>query len=119
MSDEATTFVSCIGIGDPEVVAEIIEMLLDRGSLTARQIAEELGVSYPLVLRVINILYNRGLVKTSKLKGERGRPRKLIMLNKEKVIEMVDNCIKSLQRFREIVEKAPEPKHGVEGTYEA
>lgn len=107
MSESTLAFVNCIGMGDPEVVAEILEMLLEKGSLTARQASEEMGVSYPLVLRVINNLSNRGLVRTSKLKGERGRPRKLIILDKGKVLNLIDECIKKLEEFRKAVEKAP------------
>ena len=110
MSEGTLAFVNCIGMGDPEVVAEILEMLLEKGALTARQASEEMGVSYPLVLRVLNNLSNRGLVRTSKLKGERGRPRKLVVIDKEKVASMVEECIKKLQEFKEAVEKAPAPE---------
>lgn len=109
MSESTMAFVNCIGISDPEVVAELLDMLIERGSLTARQASDEIDVSYPLVLKVINNLASRGIVKTSKLKGERGRPRKQVMINKEVVVKLVDECIQRLSSFKEMVEKTPEP----------
>lgn len=107
MSENALAFVNCIGLGDPEVVAELLELLLEKGAVTARQASDDIGVSYPLVLRVVNNLSNRGLVKTSKLKGERGRPRKLVIIDKERIISLIDECMKKLEEFKEVVQKAP------------
>ena len=108
MSENTMAFVNCIGISDPEVVAELLDMLLEHGSLTARQASDEIGVSYPLVLKVINNLASRGIVKTSKLKGERGRPRKQVSINKEVVVKLIDDCINRLNKFKEMVLSAPE-----------
>ena len=107
-TDGTLAFVQCMGLNDPEVVAEILEMLIERGRLTAREAAEALDISYPLVLRVINDLANRGLVNVSKLKGERGRPRKLVTLNKERILAHIEECVRRLKSFREAVEKAAE-----------
>ena len=112
MSENTLAFVNCIGLSDPEVVAELLDMLLEHGSLTAKQASEEIDVSYPLVLKIINNLASRGIVKTSKLKGERGRPRKQVSLNKDIVVKLVDECISKLERFKEAVLEAPQPASG-------
>ncbi|ADL19636.1 MULTISPECIES: HTH domain-containing protein [Acidilobus] len=98
---------------DPEVSAQIIEVLLDRKEISVRDITKELNVSYPLVLRVINDLTGLGIVTTSKLKIEgRGRPRKLVKLNVNKLLAMLDECRKSLDEVEKLIESKAKEVEG-------
>lgn len=105
--------IQCASVPDPEVSAQIIEVLLDRKEISVRDITKELNVSYPLVLRVINDLTGLGIVTTSKLKIEgRGRPRKLVKLNINKLLAMLDECRKSLDEVERLIESKAKEVEG-------
>jgi predicted ArsR family transcriptional regulator len=105
--------IQCASVPDPEVSAQIIEVLLDRKEISVRDITKELNVSYPLVLRVINDLTGLGIVTTSKLKIEgRGRPRKLVKLNVNKLLAMLDECRKSLDEVEKLIESKAKEVEG-------
>ncbi len=96
--------VQCASVPDPEVSAEIIEVLLDKKEISVRDITKELNVSYPLVLRVVNDLTGLGIASTSKIKVEgRGRPRKLVRLNVNKLLSLLGDCRKSLDEVEKLI----------------
>ncbi|PVU71872.1 transcriptional regulator [Acidilobus sp. SCGC AC-742_E15] len=89
---------------DPDVSAQIISILLERKEVSVKDLTKELGVSYPLVLRVINDLTGLGITTTSKLKMEgRGRPRKLVRINVGKLSELLEECRRDLSEVESLI----------------
>jgi predicted ArsR family transcriptional regulator len=96
--------IRCASIPDPDVSAQIISILLERKEVSVKDLTKELGVSYPLVLRVINDLTGLGITTTSKLKMEgRGRPRKLVRINVGKLSELLEECRRNLSEVESLI----------------
>ncbi len=96
--------IQCASIPDPDVSAHIVWVLLEKKEISVKDLTKELNVSYPLVLRVINDLTGLGIVTTSKLKVEgRGRPRKLVRINLQKLASLLDDCRKDLDEVQALV----------------
>ncbi len=100
------SLIQCISVPDYELAVQILGYLMDKKELSVRDLTKELNVSYPLVLRVVNDLAGIGVVETSKLKAEgRGRPRKLVKINTEKLLEMLNECRKNLDEAESLLRK--------------
>ncbi len=96
--------IQCTSVPDPEVSTEIIAVLLNKNEMSIRDLTKELNVSYPLVLRVVNDLSGLGILSTSKLKIEgRGRPRKLVKLNVNKLYLLLDDCKRNLDEVEKFI----------------
>jgi predicted ArsR family transcriptional regulator len=100
--DCLTSMMRYFKIPSQELAARLVLRLIEVGETTAAELAEELGASYPLVLRVINELERIGVIETGKMKSKgRGRPRKLVKLNKEKLAEALSVCEERARVLRE------------------
>lgn len=96
--------IQCASIPDPDVSAQIVWVLLEKKEISVKDLTKELNVSYPLVLRVINDLTGLGIVTTSKLKVEgRGRPRKLVRINLQKLASLLEDCRKDLDEVQALI----------------
>jgi len=96
------TIMKYLKIPSQELAAQLVLRLIDEGEATAADLAGKLGASYPLVLRVVGELERVGLIESSKLKGKgRGRPKKLIRLNRDKLIETISMCEERAKKLRE------------------
>ncbi|MGC9210340.1 MAG: transcriptional regulator [Acidilobus sp.] len=103
--------IQCASIPDPDVSAQIIWVLLERKEVSVKDLTKELNVSYPLVLRVINDLTGLGIISTSKLKVEgRGRPRKLVRINVQKLKSLLEDCRKDLEEVDKLIASKSESK---------
>jgi predicted ArsR family transcriptional regulator len=90
-----------------ELAARLIMKLIELEEVAATELAEELGASYPLVLRVINELERIGVVESGKIKTKgRGRPRKLVKLNRERLAEVLSICEERARALKEKLLKA-------------
>ncbi|MEB3780726.1 MAG: winged helix-turn-helix transcriptional regulator [Desulfurococcales archaeon] len=96
----------CHSIPDHELAANIVEKLLEkRDGLTIIDLADELDVSYPLVLRVVNDLSSMGVIETSRVKpGGKGRSRKLARVNVDGLKELLSECKDLLGKVEELIE---------------
>ena len=91
----------CLKIPNHELATKLIVKLVDVGEIPAASLAGELDVSYPLVIRVLSELERVGIIESGKLKGKgRGRPKKLIKLNKDKLGDLLRTCEESLRILR-------------------
>ena len=80
-------------IPSQELAAKLILKLMDLDEVSAADLAEKLEASYPLVLRIIGELERIGIIETGKIKSKgRGRPRKLVKLNKKRLAETLGVC---------------------------
>ncbi len=89
-------------IPSQELAAKLLIKLMEGEETTAGELANALGASYPLVLRVISELERINIVETGKLKSKgRGRPRKLVKLNRERLSEALGICEERARVIRE------------------
>ena len=101
----------CLSVPDHELASQIIQKLIDNRSMTVRELADALDVSYALVLRVVNDLAGIGVIETGRVKPEgRGRARKLVSLNLDGLREMVEECKEMLKSVEELIARAAEAR---------
>ncbi len=95
ISQALKSLMKCKQVPDADLAARLVEHLLakDKGS-TMSELSKELGISYPMVLKVVNELESLGVVETSKVKpeGGRGRAKKLVKLYKPMLSNLVNEC---------------------------
>lgn len=95
----------CVGSPNPDVTARILEALLNRGQASAASIADELDVSYPTVLRSLDVLMAAGIAIAFPERGRgRGRPRKSVALNGNGLLATLDRCRALLEEGRKVLE---------------
>ena len=100
----------CHSVPDPELATRIIDTLLKEGRLSIKDISNRLDVSYPLVLRIVNDMAGMGILDTDRVKPEgRGRSRKVVFVNREGLLRMIDECLNTLTSLKEQIEKKAEP----------
>lgn len=108
MSQSLKALMKCKQVPDADLASRLIEVLLelDRGA-TMKELSEKLGISYPMVLKVVNELESLGIVETSKIKPEsgRGRAKKLVKLSVPMLANLVEQCKDILSVVEEEVEK--------------
>ncbi|MCE4603013.1 MAG: winged helix-turn-helix domain-containing protein [Desulfurococcales archaeon] len=96
----------CHSVPDPELATRIIDTLLKEGRLSIKDISKRLDVSYPLVLRIVNDMASMGILDTDRVKPEgRGRSRKVVFVNKDGLLKLIDDCLGTLTRLREQIDK--------------
>ena len=95
----------CLSIPDQDISAEIVALLLDKEGLTLSEIAENLGVSYPLALRVSNSLVGMGVLYYSRVKSPRkGRSKKVVYVDTNGLLEKVRECKSQLDEIEKMLE---------------
>ncbi len=95
-------------IPSQELAARLILKLVELEEISAADLAGELGASYPLVLRIVGELERIGIIETGKLKSKgRGRPRKLIKLDREKLAETLGICEERARYLKERLSGIP------------
>ncbi|MEB3862127.1 MAG: winged helix-turn-helix domain-containing protein [Desulfurococcales archaeon] len=96
----------CHSVPDPDLATRIIDILLKEGRLSIKDISTRLEVSYPLVLRIVNDMASMGILDTDRVKPEgRGRSRKVVFVNKEGLLKLIDECLNTLTRLKDQIEK--------------
>ena len=98
-------FVRCVGASNPDVTARILEALLNRGQVNATSIANELKVSYQTALRNLDALTAAGIATAFPERVKRrGRPKKLVALNRDGLLAAFDGCKALLEAGRKALE---------------
>ncbi len=92
----------CHSMPDPDLSSRIIILLLEKGRMSVKDISNELEVSYPLVLRLVNDMTSIGILDTDREKPEgRGRARKVVSVNKEGLLDLIEDCLETLTQLKE------------------
>ncbi|MEB3845292.1 MAG: winged helix-turn-helix transcriptional regulator [Desulfurococcales archaeon] len=108
LSQSLKSLMKCKQVPDADLAARLVEILLklDRGA-TMKELSENLGISYPMVLKVVNELESLGIVETAKVKpqGGRGRAKKLVTLSVPMLANLVEQCKDILSVVEEEVTK--------------
>ena len=95
LSQALRALMKCKQIPDADLAARLVEFLLTKTEgATMKELSEGLGISYPMVLKVVNELESLNVVETSKVKpkGGRGRAKKLVKLYKPMLKRIIQEC---------------------------
>ncbi len=107
LSQALKALMKCKQVPDADLASRLVEVLLELGrGATMKELSEKLGISYPMVLKVVNELESLGIVETSKVKpeGGRGRAKKLVTLSVPMLANLVEQCKDILSVVEEYVE---------------
>jgi predicted ArsR family transcriptional regulator len=97
--------VRCLSVSNPDVTAHVLEALISKGQVNASSLSGELGVSYATVLRSLDALMAAGIaIAFPERVKERGRPKKLIALNRDGLLAAFDRCRTFLEEGRKVIE---------------
>jgi len=95
----------CLDTHSPDAAKIIVKILLEKGKTTIYELATLMGASYNYVRLVVSALNHRGIVKLTPVRnGRPGRPQYEVTLDKEKLRELVRNCIQDLETFMKSLE---------------
>ncbi|MCE4612736.1 MAG: hypothetical protein F7C07_02750 [Desulfurococcales archaeon] len=105
MKKQLKALMQCLSIPDQDISAEIVALLLEKDGLTLSEIAENLGVSYPLALRVSNSLVGMGVLFYSRVKSPRkGRSKKVVYVDTNGLLEKVRECRSQLDEIEKMLQ---------------
>ncbi len=95
LSQALKALMKCKQIPDADLAARLVEYLLEHPEgATMSDLSKGLGISYPMVLKVVNELESLNVVETHKVKpeGGRGRAKKLVKLYKPMLKRIIEEC---------------------------